>query len=61
MLLEKAVIFESNPTNSAEDSTLHEMIGVRAEAVDDVCRLGISISSQCLSPSILPWSSHKLI
>lgn len=49
MLLEKAVIFESNPTNSAEDSTLHEMIGIRAEAVDDVCRLGINIRL-CVSP-----------
>lgn len=36
MVLKETVIFEGYSANSAEDSTIHEMIGVRAKAVNDV-------------------------
>ena len=35
-MLEQAVILECHSTNSSKDGTLHEMIRVRAEAIDNV-------------------------
>lgn len=37
MVLEEAVVFECYAADAAEDGAFHEVVGVGAEAVDDVC------------------------
>ena len=36
MVLEEKVVFESYAANAAEDGAFHKVVGVGAEAIDDV-------------------------
>lgn len=37
MVLEETVVFEGYAADPTEDSAFHEVVGVGAEAVNDVC------------------------